>query len=193
MYALIGETLSGVRWVDRLAAEFVAAIRTPFLTETMTSMTGLGSVTAGVVFVGLFYLAGWREEFVKSVVALAPRNRRLGLMTLVERPFPPNPVCLTEGGAGTTSSFPSGHSAAVTAYAGIAWHSDELPFAVAAGFAGLISFSRIYLGTHYLSDTIFGIGLGIAAVLFAEWFLGRVARRRSSIGCRSMPTSEDRW
>jgi len=70
MYALIGETLSGVRWVDRLAAEFVAAIRTPFLTETMTSMTGLGSVTAGVVFVGLFYLAGWREEFVKSVVAL---------------------------------------------------------------------------------------------------------------------------
>jgi len=63
----------------------------------------------------------------------------------------------------------------VTAYAGIAWHSDELPFAVAAGFAGLISLSRIYLGTHYLSDTIFGIGLGIAAVLFAEWFLGRVS------------------
>jgi len=57
MYALIGETLSGVRWVDRLAAEFVAAIRTPFLTEMMTSMTGLGSVTAGVVFVGLFYLS----------------------------------------------------------------------------------------------------------------------------------------
>jgi len=138
-------------------------------------MTGLGSVTAGVVFVGLFYLAGWREEFVKSVVALSLLGIVVwGLMTLVERPFPPNPVCLTEGDAGTTSSFPSGHSAAVTAYAGIAWHSDELPFAVAAGFAGLISFSRIYLGTHYLSDTIFGIGLGIAAVLFAEWFLGRV-------------------
>jgi len=109
MYALIGETLSGVRWVDRLAAEFVAAIRTPFLTETMTSMTGLGSVTAGVVFVGLFYLAGWREEFVKSVVALSLLGIVVwGLMTLVERPFPPNPVCLTEGGAGTTSSFPSG-------------------------------------------------------------------------------------
>jgi undecaprenyl-diphosphatase len=75
MYALIGETLSGVRWVDRLAAEFVAAIRTPFLTEMMTSMTGLGSVTAGVVFVGLFYLAGWREGFVKSAVSSSKGKR----------------------------------------------------------------------------------------------------------------------
>jgi undecaprenyl-diphosphatase len=175
MHAQIGAALSAIRRVDRLAAEFVAGIRTPFLTEMMTSMTGLGSVTAGVVIVGLFYLAGWREEFVKSVVALSLLGVVVWvLMTLVERPFPSNPVCVTEGDAGTTSSFPSGHSAAVTAYAGIAWGSDELPFLVAAGFAGLISFSRIYLGTHYLSDTLFGIGLGIAAVLFAEWLLDRV-------------------
>ncbi|MDZ5811768.1 phosphatase PAP2 family protein [Halorubrum sp. AD140] len=175
MYALIGEGLSAVRWADARAAEIVAAIRTPFLTEMMTSMTGLGSVTAGVVIVGLFYLAGWREEFLKSVVALSVLGVVVwALMSLVERPFPPNPVCVTEGDGGTTSSFPSGHSAAVTAYAGIAWRSEELPFAVAAGFAGLISFSRVYLGTHYLSDTLFGVGLGIAAVVFAEWFLGRV-------------------
>lgn len=174
MHAQIGEVLSAIRWVDRGTAEFVAAVRTPFLTEMMTSMTGLGSVTAGVVFVGLFYLAGWREEFVKSVVALSLLGVVVwALMTLVERPFPPDPVCVTEGDAGTTSSFPSGHSAAVTAYAGIAWRSDELPFAAVAGFAGLIAFSRIYLGTHYLSDTLFGVGLGIAAVLSAEWLLER--------------------
>ena len=175
MHAQIGETLGAIRWADRVFAEFVVAIRTPFLTEMMTSMTGLGSVTAGVVFVGLFYLAGWREEFVKSVVALSLLGVVVwGLMTLVERPFPSDPVCVTEGDAGTTSSFPSGHSAAVTAYAAIAWGSDNLPFAIAVGFAGLISFSRIYLGTHYLSDTLFGIGLGIAAVLFAERLLDRV-------------------
>ncbi|WP_435073476.1 phosphatase PAP2 family protein [Halorubrum sp. HHNYT27] len=175
MHAQISAILSAIRGVDRLTAEFVAAIRSPFLTETMTSMTGLGSVTAGVVIVGLFYLAGWREEFVKSVVALSLLGVVVwALMSLVERPFPPNPVCVTEGDAGTTSSFPSGHSAAVAAYAAIAWGSDELPFAIAAGFAGLISFSRIYLGTHYLSDTLFGIGLGVVAVLFAEWVLDRV-------------------
>ncbi|WP_251133191.1 phosphatase PAP2 family protein [Halorubrum sp. 2020YC2] len=95
-------------------------------------------------------------------------------MSLVERPFPPNPICITESDTGVTSSFPSGHAAAVTAYAAIARNSDELPFAVAAGFAGLISFSRIYLGTHYLSDTLFGMGLGVVAVLFAERLLDRV-------------------
>jgi undecaprenyl-diphosphatase len=175
MHAQIGSVLGAIRRVDRLGAEFVAAIRTPFLTEMMTSMTGLGSVTAGVVFVGLFYLAGWREEFVKSVVALSLLGVVVwALMSVVERPFPSNPVCVTEGGAGTTSSFPSGHSAAVAAYAAIARDSDNLPFAVAVGFAALISFSRVYLGTHYLSDTLVGIGLGVAAVLFAEWFLDRV-------------------
>jgi undecaprenyl-diphosphatase len=175
MHAQIGAVLSAIRWLDRLTVEFVTAIRTPFLTEMMTSMTGLGSVTAGVVFVGLFYLAGWREEFVTSVVALSLLGVVVwGLMTLVERPFPADPVCVTDGDTATTSSFPSGHSAAVTAYAGIAWGSEHLPFTVPAGFAALISFSRIYLGTHYLSDTLFGIGLGVAAVLFAEWFLDRV-------------------
>ncbi|WP_251133192.1 hypothetical protein [Halorubrum sp. 2020YC2] len=71
MFALLGEVLNAIQLVDRLAVEFVGAIRTSLLTVMMTSMTGLGSVTAGAVFVGLFYLAGWREEFVKSVVALS--------------------------------------------------------------------------------------------------------------------------
>ncbi|TKX78409.1 glucose-6-phosphatase, partial [Halorubrum sp. SD626R] len=64
----VNDLLSYVRWIDLRAAEFVTAIRTPALTEAMTSMTGLGSVTAGVVLVGLFHLAGWGEEFRTSVV-----------------------------------------------------------------------------------------------------------------------------
>lgn len=164
-----------VRWIDVHAAEFIASIRTPTLTEAMTSMTGLGSVTAGVVIVGLFYLAGWREEFRTSVVALSMLGVVVWvLMTIVERPFPSSPVCVTEGSSGTTSSFPSGHAAAVTAYAMVARSSEELPFATTTALATLIAFSRIYLGTHYLSDTVFGIGLGIASVLIAEWVLDRV-------------------
>ncbi|TKX78046.1 phosphatase PAP2 family protein, partial [Halorubrum sp. SD626R] len=51
---------------------------------------------------------------------------------------------------------------------------EELPFAATAALAALIAFSRIYLGTHYLSDTVFGVGLGIAAVLVAERILDRI-------------------
>ena len=171
----MSDLLGPVRWIDLRVAEFVVSIRTPALTEAMTSMTGLGSVTAGVVLVGLFHLAGWREEFRTSVVALSMLGVVVwALMSVVERPFPSSPVCMTEGSSGTTSSFPSGHAAAVTAYAMVARTSEELPFAPTAALAALIAFSRIYLGTHYLSDTVFGIGLGIAAVLVAERILDRI-------------------
>ncbi|MFD1572412.1 phosphatase PAP2 family protein [Halorubrum laminariae] len=169
-----GDPLWYVRWVDLRAAEFVTSIRTPPLTEAMTSMTGLGSVTAGVVLVGLFHLAGWREEFRTSVVALSILGIVVwGLMSVVERPFPSNPVCVTEGSSGTTSSFPSGHAAAVTAYAMVARTSEELLFAATTALAALIAFSRIYLGTHYLSDTVVGIGLGMVSVVIAEQILDR--------------------
>ena len=172
--ALVSESLEYVRWIDRRAVEFVVSIRSPELTELMNSVTGLGSVTAGLVFVGFFYLAGWREEFLVTLVSLSVLGVVVGsLMSTVERPFPPQPVCLTGESDAVTSSFPSGHSAAVAAYATIARSSEHLPFVIVSVLAAAIAFSRIYLGTHYLSDTLFGIGLGIATALFAEWLLAR--------------------
>jgi undecaprenyl-diphosphatase len=38
----------------------------------------------------------------------------------------------------------------------------------------LVAFSRIYLGVHYVSDTLFGIALGIGSVLIAERIRGRI-------------------
>ncbi|WP_299235978.1 phosphatase PAP2 family protein [Natronomonas sp.] len=172
--APISEFLQYVRWMDARAVEFVVGVRSPQLTEVMNSVTGLGSVTAGLVFVGLFYLAGWREEFLVTIVSLSVLGVVVGaLMSLVQRPFPPQPICMTGDDAAVTSSFPSGHAAAVTVYATVARSSERLPFAVVSVLAAAIAFSRVYLGTHYLSDTVFGIGIGIAAALFAEWAVGR--------------------
>ncbi len=59
------------------------------------------------------------------------------------------------------SSFPSGHTAVSFAAAGILAQIN-LPFAVLAyTFAGLISFSRLYLLVHYPSDILGGAILGI--------------------------------
>ena len=38
----------------------------------------------------------------------------------------------------------------------------------------LVAFSRIYLGVHYVSDTVLGIALGIGSVLITEWIRGRI-------------------
>jgi membrane-associated phospholipid phosphatase len=171
------ELLAYVLALDTLAAESVLALRHPVVTNVMTSVTGLGSVAAGLVLVGLFYLAGWHEEFLVTLIALSITGAAVAvLMSTVQRPFPAQPVCLTDGAGAPTTSFPSGHAAAVTAYAMVARSSDVLPFKTTAALAAVVAASRIYLGTHYLSDTVAGIALGVGAVLLAEWILDRADR-----------------
>lgn len=172
MIQALRDLLAVVFWLDELAVEFVLAIRHPLLTKSLTSVTGMGSAAAGVTFLGLLWLAGWREEFRRTLVALAICGVVVGtLMTTIQRPFPPQPVCLTGSGEAVASSFPSGHAAAVAAYATVAHDSDVLPFGPTAVLAAAIAFSRVYLGTHYLSDTVFGVLVGVGAVLLARRLL----------------------
>ncbi len=186
MTRLIGELFDYILWLDALAVELALASRHPIVTNVMNSVTGLGSIAAGLVFVGLFYLAGWDEEFLITLLALSLTGVVVAvLMTTVQRPYPPQPVCLTNGAGTPTTSFPSGHAAAVAVYATVARASDTLPFRPIAVLAVLIAVSRIYLGVHYLSDTVFGIVLGITSVLVAKRFadrldLGTLAKRFSS-------------
>ena len=134
----------------------------------MTSVTGLGSATAALVFLGVCHLAGWDDELWSAGVALALTGVVVGtLMATIQRPFPPDPVCLTDGADTVATSFPSGHAAAVTVYAMTARRSAVLPFGIVAVLAGLIAVSRVYLGTHYASDTIVGVLIGIGAFLVA--------------------------
>ena len=76
-----------------------------------------------------------------------------------------------------TWSFPSGHSAA--AFGG-AWllnrqfgRFDIFRYMI----AGMVAFSRIYLGDHYPGDVMSGSGLGMLFAMFFRW-LGRLWRRR---------------
>ena len=61
-------------------------------------------------------------------------------------------------------SFPSGHAVGATLFYGIlaailvskvkAWHWRVTTVLVAVGMVSLVSFSRIYLGVHFLSDVL---------------------------------------
>jgi len=177
MEELLRAVLDAVVALDLRAVELVVAARRPLATKAMTSVTGLGSATAAFVVVALFRQAGWREEFLTAGVALVVTGAVVGaLMATVQRPFPPEPVCVTEG-AGVATSFPSGHAAAATVYAATARRSEHLPFAVVAVLAAGIAVSRIYLGTHYLSDTVVGVAIGVGAFLAAERLLASDAVR----------------
>ncbi|QSG04643.1 phosphatase PAP2 family protein [Halapricum desulfuricans] len=172
MEQLLEEFVRAIYRVDAQVVALVVDLRSPLLTKVMNSVTGLGSASAGLVFIGLFHLAGWRREFRVSLVALALSGVIVAtLMFAVQRPYPPQPVCQTGGAETVAHSFPSGHAAAVAVYATVARRSDVLPFVITAVFAVAIAISRFYLGTHYFSDTVVGVLIGVGTVLVAERLL----------------------
>lgn len=140
--------------------------------DVVKMMTGIGSpimvvpldIAASVVLL--------RRDKVHQAVALtwtliATSVISEGLKNTIRRPRPP------EGKEDNDEfSFPSGHTMlTVSSYALIAYFlADEKTlgsarFAVAALFLAAIpwtTFSRMYLGMHWPSDTIAGMALGIA-------------------------------
>ena len=71
------------------------------------------------------------------------------------------------------TSFPSGHAGASFACAVV--FAYMLPGAfgtMALVLAGLISFSRMYLGVHYPSDVIVGAGVGTACAIVSLSLMG---------------------
>jgi membrane-associated phospholipid phosphatase len=182
MARLLSEVTEYVFELDHLVVELVLELRSPLATNLMTSVTGLGTAAAAVVFLGIFYLAGWSDELAVATPALLLTGILVtGLMLTVQRAFPPHPVCMTAGTETVTSSFPSGHAASATVFALIARRSDALPFAPVGALAALIAVSRIYLGTHFLSDTIVGVLVGVMSFLVARRLVPVVREQVSRI------------
>jgi len=171
MTGFLAEVGAMIVGLDQFVVDVLVSIRDPAITKVMNSVTGLGSATAAAVIIGLLSLADSHEEVATAILSFGLAGPVvLTLMGLVQRPFPANPVCVTNGEM-VAHSFPSGHAAGVTVFALLAARSERLPFAPTAALAVMIALSRMYLGTHYLSDTLAGIGIGAAAFFVATRWL----------------------
>ncbi|GAA3746176.1 phosphatase PAP2 family protein [Salinactinospora qingdaonensis] len=162
------------------------------LDETVTTWAVTGRETALTAVATLLHYGGMRPwGAVPMVIILAPlawarRWSDLALVLLawiftsaitveafkelLGRPRPPEPLVATH-----TSAFPSGHTAyaAVMGMALVAVARNHRAWALAATLAVTVvmAWSRIYLGAHWLSDTVGGalLGWGIALLLWGLW------------------------
>jgi undecaprenyl-diphosphatase len=187
--------------VDRaLFVFFNQGVRNWLFDETLPFLTDINQRPIGMVILALAWLLlltrGGRPGRIAALlliptIALSDQLNSSFLKFIIDRPRP----CLELSnvhllvGCGSGYSFPSSH--AVNNFAAATVLSYFLPRQAWAFFcfAGVMAFSRIYVGVHYPSDVLAGsiIGLGVGfSVIFVfrrieEWW-----RRRKSLKAASL-------
>lgn len=161
------------------------ALNHPAFTAVMKGVSAVGSplgwwIVLTPLFVWLLYRRLPRLAAFVAVTALGSGLLNGLIKSAVDRTRPQlvDPVARAAGKA-----FPSGHTQAATVGCGIlvlvflptvTRRARLWLWAAAAGIIGLIGFSRIALGVHYLSDVIGGVLIGVAWLLamtsaFSAW------------------------
>ena len=160
--------------LDADIASWLHRQATPPLTAAMVVWTTLNSTWAVAVYAAAIgAVQAWHRRWRRVVMLAACIGGGLALNALVKlafartRPAFDDPLLTLQ-----TYSFPSGHVAGTTIFYGlfVAWafgRTASSRWRLAAGVAGaamiaLTAFSRLYLGVHFLSDTVAGFAEGLA-------------------------------
>ena len=161
--------------LDRRAGAQLSRPLGPVADRAISAGTDLGSVYA-IAGLGAVLAVTGRREAAADVVGAGAVGWVVaqGMKPLVKRPRPyqaEGVARLVVEPAG--ASWPSGHVAVASAMATAL--GSRLPAggkAVATLLSGLVAHSRIYVGVHYVTDIVAGLGVGAASA--AIW---RAARR----------------
>jgi len=167
---------------------------TPLVSNAMAAVSFLGApTTLTVVAVAgsllLLYRRRHSEAVTLSAVVLGGNLLNFCLKHLIQRGRPvfDDPIFSLP-----TYSFPSGHAMASTVFYGLLSiyalvnarqrYAAYVAVAAAVFMVALVSFSRVYLGLHYLSDAVGGIAEGVAWLALCFAALHYVRRREASAG-----------
>jgi undecaprenyl-diphosphatase len=183
--------LHGAGPVDRAVTMAVFRLHSPALDLVMTNLTQLGNfrflIPASILVSILFAMQHHR---VSAILFLGSVLGGFGLESLMKIAFRRDrpdlwPALVTE----KTFSFPSGHATMGTLFFGtcaaVVFHSTRRRGPRVAAIAGAallslaISFSRIYLGAHWLTDVCAGMLLGLFWVVVCATGTEYFARGRA--------------
>lgn len=154
---------SGPLGVDRAAFDLIDPLRGGSGLDVVRILTDLGSfpVSALVVAGGAVYAV--RVRGLRTALGLVAAMVALLVMVNVAKEVwdRPRPVDRFYDPSGR--SYPSGHSAYVTAWLAVAGLTGRRALITAATVLVVaVGASRLYLGVHYLTDVVGGMALGAA-------------------------------
>ncbi len=165
--------LAPVEQLDAIVQDQVQRGRCAALEPLMRGASGVGRpaiVLGALLAIALFDAAGPATARF-AIAALIPTNLVVeGIKFAVDRPRPDGER------KRSNASFPSSHAANASALAWVLsrrWRKLARLWWLAAI---LVSFSRLYLNRHYLSDVLVGLALGAACAWLAGRMLGLRAR-----------------
>ena len=159
--------------VDADLVIIIQGFRTPFLDVFFNLISWLGETTFYFIVLAAIYW-GYNKrmaEFAAITLGVgAATNNILKNIFLEPRPFQlyPDKIDNLRGYTATGTSFPSGHVQSFSSLAfGLSYYTRRrIFFVVAIIMVALMGLSRIYLGAHFLRDTIVG---GIMGFLVASF------------------------
>ena len=155
------------RWIDR----YFNAMQTPLLSKFMVALTNFNGAMGIFIFsffmiVFLIYKR-WYNDLVFYIFSVFGANIAFVVIKMIVQRARPSSDILSI----TTHSFPSGHATMATAMSLAVYliltqrvYSIGLRLLILIScivWPVIISFSRIYLEVHWLSDVIAGMGLGL--------------------------------
>ena len=174
--------------IDRAALTWMVAHRSAGMTQFMQAMSAAHETVP--VLVAAVLLAAWhvgrdrRQAVCVLLLVVGGRLLNIGIKHVFERGRPESEDALVHL---ATYSFPSGHTAGATVfYAAVCTvvfqrtrsrRVRALALAGGAAMVVLVAVSRVYLGAHYVSDTLGAFFSGSAWVCAAAWVLAPALRR----------------
>ena len=160
------------------------SVRNPILDNIMIFITSLGN--GGMIWIAatiaLLIPKKTRKAGVMSAVALLGSliiNNNI-VKNIVQRPRPFVTFADLQIIIPTPSefSFPSGHTSSSFAAAAVFYrHLPKKLGIPSVILAGLIGFSRLYVGVHYPTDVIAGVLMGILLSYLAEYLVNLFAKK----------------
>jgi len=180
------------RW-DVTSTRWLSTHRTGAL-DAVTAVGSRSADTFGILAVALLVLVvlgarhRWEQMALLVTALVLELSAFLAVNALVGRD---RPDVARLGSTPTTSSFPSGHTAAtLVLYTAIAIFASAtvrsmvwraLAWLGAALFPVMVGFSRVYRGFHHPTDVIFGYVLGAAVLWVAILAVRRWAPARTEV------------